>query len=126
MPPPRPEGLMTAAAIDVPVPPARPTDLASGLAALAAKVAARIGPAQDDRAALKALFVAAATPSPPPAPERPVPVATSRATPQPIVTSSLVAGFGPALDLGFSSAPTGDLTTTAFTGPAVKPLPVLR
>jgi hypothetical protein len=36
-----------------------------------------------------------------------------------------VADLGPALNLGFSAAPTGDLTSAAFTGPAVKPLPVL-
>jgi uncharacterized protein YcbK (DUF882 family) len=124
MPPPRPAEIMTAA-VDAPVPPARPSELAFGLAVLAAKTAARTSPAEDDRAALKALFGTAATASPPSPPARPIPIATSRAKPQPIVTSSL-AGPGPALDLGFSSTPTGDLTTTAFTGPAVKPLPVLR
>jgi uncharacterized protein YcbK (DUF882 family) len=126
MPPPRPTEMLIAN-IDAPMmPPVRPTDLAFGLAALAAKVAARSAPAADDRTALKALFVAAATPSPPPAPARPAPVATSRARPQPIVTSNLVADLGPALNLGFTATLTSDLTTTAFTGPAVKPLPVLR
>jgi hypothetical protein len=57
---------------------------------------------------------------------RPPVVATSRAKPQPIPTGSVVADLGPALDLGFSSAPNGDLTATAFTGPAVKALPILR
>jgi hypothetical protein len=83
--------------------------------------------ADDDRAALRALFAAAGTPMPPPSPPvRPPVVATARAKPQPILAGTVVADIGPALNLGFSSAPTGDLVATAFTGPAVKPLPVLR
>ncbi|MCB8822394.1 DUF882 domain-containing protein [Microvirga rosea] len=33
---------------------------------------------------------------------------------------------GPSLNMGFSSKPVGDLATNRFTGPAVKPLPVVR
>jgi hypothetical protein len=55
-------------------------------------------------------------------------VATARARPQPIPAGSghVVADLGPALNLGFSSMPTGDLVASTFTGPAVQPLPVLR
>ena len=123
MPPRRPDEV--AFAFDVPIPPMRPVELAS---LGPAPASGRLGPAQDDRSALKALFVAAATPTQPPAAAQPAPVATSRATPRPIPRggSSLLADLGPALNLRFSSAPTGDLVATAFTGPAVKPLPVLR
>jgi hypothetical protein len=127
MPPRRPDEITTAA-LGVPVPPARPVDLAGpGVSALAAGMTpARARLVEDDRAALRALFVAAATPTPPPSPPVRPPVATARATPQPILAGTVVADLGPALNLGFSSTPTGDLTATAFTGPAVKPLPVLR
>lgn len=125
MPPRRPNEIATAF-LDVPMPPARPTQLAAvGISALpAGHASSTVRVAEDDRTALRALFAAATTPSPPTPPTRPV--ATSRTRPQPILTSSLVADLGPALDLGFSAKPNGDLSVTSFTGPAVKPLPVLR
>jgi uncharacterized protein YcbK (DUF882 family) len=127
MPPRRPDEIMTGA-LGAPMPPARPVELAAmGPVPVPGTTSPRARLADDDRAALRALFAAAATPTAPSSPPvRPPLVATTRATPQPILTGTLVADIGPALNLGFSSAPTGDLIATAFTGPAVKPLPVLR
>jgi hypothetical protein len=127
LPPRRPDEI-TASLLDVPMPPARPIELAAMFSSPPANAVPKSGFAQDERTALRALFVAAATASPPPPPARPAPVTTARARPQPIpaASGSVVADLGPALNLGFSSMPTGDLTVTAFTGPAVKPLPVLR
>ena len=127
IPPRRPDEIMTGA-LGVPMPPARPVELAvATVASLGGMAPPRARLAEDDRTALRALFAAVATPTPPPSPPvRPPVVATARARPQPILTGTVVADLGPALDLGFSSAPTGDLIATAFTGPAVKPLPVLR
>ena len=79
---------------------------------------------------MRALFVTATTTPPPP--RAPARIATTRAKPQPIATDSLLdrnlllADLGPALNLRFASATSLELTTTAFTGPAVKPLPILR
>jgi hypothetical protein len=127
IPPRRPDEIMTGA-LGVPMPPARPVELAvATVASLGGMAPPRARLAEDDRTALRALFAAVATPTPPPSPPvRPPVVATARARPQPILAGTVVADLGPALDLGFSSAPTGDLIATAFTGPAVKPLPVLR
>ena len=127
LPPRRPDEIITGA-LAVPVPPARPVELAmAGILALAGTTPPRARLADDDRLALRALFVAAATPIQPPSPPvKPPVVETARARPQPILTSNIVADLGPALNLGFSKTPTGDLSVTAFTGPAVKPLPVLR
>jgi uncharacterized protein YcbK (DUF882 family)/general stress protein YciG len=127
LPPRRPDE-MVMGALAVPVPPARPVELAlAGVLALAGTTPPRARLADDDRLALRALFAAAATPTGPPSPPvKPPVVETARAKPQPILTGNLVADLGPALDLGFSKTPTGDLSATAFTGPAVKPLPVLR
>jgi uncharacterized protein YcbK (DUF882 family) len=81
-----------------------------------------------DRGALRALFATALSPSA--ATEARKPVATARAKAQPITaasltTASLTVAAGPVLSLGFSAKAT-DLSTAAFTGPAVKALPVLR
>ncbi|MBF9234774.1 DUF882 domain-containing protein [Microvirga sp. BT350] len=40
--------------------------------------------------------------------------------------SALMTTTGPSLNMGFSSKPMGDLATNRFTGPAVKPLQVVR
>jgi hypothetical protein len=72
---------------------------------------------------MRALFATAASPSGATDPRKPV--ATARAKPQPITTASLVVATGPVLSLGFSARAT-DLSTASFTGPAVKPLPILR
>lgn len=80
--------------------------------------------------------IASVEPPPPPRPERPVvlaalPAPTPSASIEPIIgpdrKASVKALFDPRtafLDLGFSQGVKSDLTTTQFTGPAVKPLPV--
>jgi len=80
--------------------------------------------------------IASVEPPPPPRPERPVmlaalPAPMPGASIEPIIgpdrKASVKALFDPRtafLDLGFSPAVKSDLTTTHFTGPAVKPLPV--
>ena len=72
----------------------------------------------EDRIRLRTLLVDAAIA---PTPQ----IRAPDARPQP-VPSSPVAKAPSVLAMGFSSAPMGDLTTTRFTGPAVKPLPILR
>ena len=86
------------------------------------------GLAPDERAALRALFATVANDSKPlPRVQLPrVQVVTSRARPLPLVPGVVVADLGPSLNLRFSGNPTGDLSTTRFTGPAVKFLAVLR
>jgi uncharacterized protein YcbK (DUF882 family) len=106
---------------------ARPEQTAAIPAAGAAPAAplqraAAAAPA-DERAALRALFAAAADE---PEPRAQPGLATARAKPAPVAPASLVAGPGPGLKLGFSQAPAGDLGSGRFTGPAVKPLPVMR
>jgi uncharacterized protein YcbK (DUF882 family) len=80
-------------------------------------------PNADDKAALRALFAAAATTSSPASRAK---VATSRTKPQPVAAGELLADMGPTLNLRLASNPTNDLSASRFTGPAVKPLPVLR
>ena len=46
--------------------------------------------------------------------------------PQPVAAGELLAHMGPTLNLRLASNPTNDLSASRFTGPAVKPLPVLR
>jgi uncharacterized protein YcbK (DUF882 family) len=131
-PPRRPDGMtMLAALADAPLPPLRPAELVARMPSRPADVATtaavglvpKPGLAQDQRAALRALFAAVANES------RPVPrvhVVTSRAKPEPLAAGVLVADLGPALNLRFSANPASDLSTTRFTGPAVKFLAVLR
>ncbi|MBZ6078767.1 DUF882 domain-containing protein [Microvirga puerhi] len=81
------------------------------------------------------LLIASIEPPQPPRPERPI-VTAALATPArssiaPIIgpdrTASVKALFDPRtafLDLGFAPELNSDLSTTGFTGPAVKPLPV--
>ena len=61
---------------------------------------------------------------------RPLPVPEAKAPPasRPSQTTALSALMAaePSLHMGFSSKPMGDLATNRFTGPAVKPLPVVR
>jgi uncharacterized protein YcbK (DUF882 family) len=122
MPPRRPDEITGTTLALAPLPPTRPVEFAS-LRGSVPDMAPRPGPAPEDRAALRALFVAAASRAEAaPAPR----IATSRARPEPVAPGGLLAELGPALNLGFSPTPPADLTTVAFTGPAVKPLPVLR
>jgi hypothetical protein len=119
------------------MPPARPIELASagqiGLAtrtdagpdsglAKASPAAPRPALTPDERAQLRTLFAAAASGS---APGPRVKVAIARAKAQGDAPSGFVATPGAGLALGFSGKP-ADLPGNRFTGPAVKPLPVLR
>jgi uncharacterized protein YcbK (DUF882 family) len=57
------------------------------------------------------------------------PVAEAKAPPaprKPATALSALMSAEPSLHMGFSSKPMGDLATSRFTGPAVKPLPVAR
>jgi hypothetical protein len=101
--------------VPTPTPPARTEALI--------QAAPSSAPPASDRGALRALFATAISPAGATDSRKPVP--TARARPQPITTASLVVATGPVLSLGFSASPT-DLSTASFTGPAVKPLPVLR
>ena len=65
-----------------------------------------------------------------PAPPRPL-AAPGLGTPSnagkpPVTALSALMSAEPSLHMGFSSRPVGDLATNRFTGPAVKPLPVVR
>nr|WP_245265232.1 DUF882 domain-containing protein [Microvirga flocculans] len=138
----------TVALAYAPLPPARPGSLAAsnpipvlaelrGAAEPAAEaVAAPLPPPRPD---LRPIQVAAANPA-----DIPVQVtgSTSRDTklkPQPAAAPqapaaakppatalSALMSSQPSLHMGFSSKPVGDLATNRFTGPAVKPLPVVR
>jgi hypothetical protein len=134
VPPRRPEelGILLAAA---PMPPSRPVSLATlgGSAPLVAPALngqmrtaeppARVPAAGDDRAALRALFEAAATPT---GPGRRVDVPTSRARLQPLAGGLELDDPGMKVRMVFSSANLGVPSAEAFSGPAVAPLPVLR
>jgi uncharacterized protein YcbK (DUF882 family) len=141
VPPRRPEDLgMIASFSDAPLPPSRPVELAAAVPAplppsrfvtsspdVAVAAAANTepkGPAPDERAALRALFAAVGTGGGVTTGGN---VPTARAKSQPVAPGgNVVATLGPALNLGFSSNPNGDLNAARFTGPAVKPVPVLR
>jgi hypothetical protein len=58
-----------------------------------------------------------------PAAEAKPPAAAKQA---PLTALSALMSAQPSLHMGFSSKPVGDLATNRFTGPAVKPLPVIR
>jgi hypothetical protein len=122
MPPRRPDEMTGSILAEAPLPPARPVALAALVNIPLPPMRLEPKPASDDRAGLRALFAAAVTP---PAPQ-PVRIAISRTKQQPILAGTVVADLGPALNLRFSPGTASDLSPTAFTGPAVKPLPVLR
>nr|WP_255616609.1 DUF882 domain-containing protein [Microvirga puerhi] len=52
--------------------------------------------------------------------------APSKDKSQHATTARALLTAGPSINMGFSSKPVGDLATNRFTGPAVKPLPVVR
>ena len=63
------------------------------------------------------------------APEVRVPAAKAppaRTPEKPVSALSALMSAEPSIHMGFSSKPVGDLATNRFTGPAVKPLPVVR
>jgi uncharacterized protein YcbK (DUF882 family) len=139
LPPKRPDEFVEFAALAyVPLPPTRPIELASagmiplptrtdarevaGLTGALSEAPAAPRLSDSDRAQLRALFATAATGA---APEPRVKVATARAKPQNDAPAGLVSAPSAGLAMGFSAKP-GDLSGNRFTGPAVKPLPVLR
>ncbi|HEX2727365.1 MAG TPA: DUF882 domain-containing protein [Beijerinckiaceae bacterium] len=139
MPPRRPDAMTVLTALmDAPLPPQRPVQVAAaGMLPLrsadvattaAVNLAPRPGFAPDERAALRALFATVANDSKPlPRVQLPrVQVVTSRARPLPLAPGVMVADLGPTLNLRLSANPTGDLSTTRFTGPAVKFLTLVR
>ncbi|WP_246179840.1 DUF882 domain-containing protein [Microvirga thermotolerans] len=155
MPPRRPDDIAATGAIAyAPIPPARPSVLAETnpipglpelrgslqLASLAASGSAGV-PLPPPRPGGQAVTVASAAPVALPAPAvreavRPEAprssLAETKAAPpparakEPPVAARALLTAGPSLQMGFSAKPVGDLATNRFTGPAVKPLPVVR
>jgi uncharacterized protein YcbK (DUF882 family) len=121
-------GATTTPAGQHPLPPVRPGARSILVAAAGSSPAlvpeAEVSPSaqaremKEDRTRLRSLLADAAIA---PAPR----VHASDSKPQ-AAPSSPAANAPAVLAMGFSSAPMGDLTTTRFSGPAVKPLPVLR
>jgi uncharacterized protein YcbK (DUF882 family) len=105
-----------------PLPPMRPHARPVAVASLDPRSATPVPSAPavagkgEDRFQLRALFSDAAG----------TPEATStKPKPRPAPAENVAVAAAP-LNLGFSAKPMGDLSASRFTGPAVKPLPVLR
>ncbi|EIM27339.1 DUF882 domain-containing protein [Microvirga lotononidis] len=139
----------TVALAYAPLPPARPGSLAAtnpipGLPEQrgATEMAAVQHPLPPPRPDLRPVVVASAspvdipvtgsTPKAPPKAEKAKPAAApeAKAAPTarkpPATALSALMSAEPSLHMGFSNKPAGDLATNKFTGPAVKPLPVVR
>jgi uncharacterized protein YcbK (DUF882 family) len=121
-----PAGLLVALqGIDHPAPPPRPSRSIAVASASPDAIsmptvpteAATKEPAKSDRDQLRAL---AAHP-----PAAHAPAVPSRTKPAPVPLGSLLTA-GPSLTTSFSTEPMGDLATNRFTGPAVKPLSLVR
>ncbi len=137
LPPKRPGDVIDIAALAfMPMPPARPIELASAMIGLPTRSDATAGafPARalpesagaarltsEERIHLRALFATVASGA---APGPRVKIATARAKPQAGAPGGHVAAASAGLALGFS-AKAPDLPGDRFAGPAVKPLPVL-
>ncbi len=136
--PPRRPGEFDAILVAMPLPPTRPIEMvavggsapvvAASLNGLMRSPPARTPPgapivATDERAALRALFEAAATPTNP-APS--ADVMTSRTRPEPLAAVIALADPGSRVLMMFSSASLDALGADAFSGPAVAPLPILQ
>lgn len=152
IPPRRPDApeelIPTTALAYAPLPPARPDSLAATnpipvLAELrgSTEVAAIQVPLPPPRPDQRPITVASAAPidipvtgsTPRTLPKdtkaKPAPVEAkpaAAAAKKPATTLSALMSAEPSLHMGFSSKPVGDLATNKFTGPAVKPLPVVR
>jgi uncharacterized protein YcbK (DUF882 family) len=124
LPPPRPAlpGGATILAAARPAPAPAP---AAAPAAPARSAAEDLTPGMMDRAALRALFASATITGPSNHPERTV-VATAKARPAEKDLTGLTGRPAAAVAGGFAAAPSADLTTDRFTGPAVKAVPVQR
>lgn len=136
--PPRRPGDLDAVLVAMPLPPTRPIEMAA-FGGSAPVVAASLNglmrspPARspasapvvagDERAALRALFEAAAMPTSP-APQ--ADVTTSRTRPEPLAAAVALADPGSRVRMVFSSASLDALGVDAFSGPAVAPLPILQ
>jgi hypothetical protein len=136
----------TVALAYAPLPPARPGSLAAtnpipGIPELrgSTEMAAVQHPLPPPRPDLRPIVVAAASPVDIPvtgstprelAKAKPAAVPEAKAPPAakkpPTTALSALMSAEPSLHMGFSSKPVGDLATNRFTGPAVKPLPVVR
>ena len=107
LPPPRPERAIVvaaASAVDIPVTGSTPKS-----------------PAEAQPKDARAKTVSAPEVKSPPAKAPP-----ARTAPQPVTALSALMSAEPSIHMGFSDKPVGDLATNRFTGPAVKPLPVVR
>jgi hypothetical protein len=136
----------TVALAYAPLPPTRPSSLAAtnpipGIPELrgSLETAAVQHPLPPPRPDLRPIVVAAASPvdipvtgstpkglvkaKPAAAPEAKSPPVAKK---PPVTALSALMSAEPSLHMGFSSKPAGDLATNRFTGPAVKPLPVVR
>jgi uncharacterized protein YcbK (DUF882 family) len=139
LPPRRPgDELFAGTLVFAPLPPSRPVELASlGTPTLpAARVpdappsaravvepAPKAGPADEGRLQLRALFAAVAQET---TPARKAPVATTKAKAIPAETAGHVANEATGVRMSFTTKAPDELPSSRFTGPAVKPLPVLR
>jgi hypothetical protein len=155
LPPRRPDAdevVETVALAYAPIPPARPGSLADtnpipaigelrGVTEVASLTTAPLPPPRPE---MRTITVAAAapveipsttgsTPRSVPVPDKPkpqpAPTAKRPAQPAgnaPVSALTALLSAEPSLGMGFSSKPPGDLATNRFTGPAVRPLPVVR
>lgn len=153
MPPRRPDAEdepETTALAYAPLPPARPGSLAAtnpipvlselrGATEVTVASAVPLPPPRPDRAIVVAaasaidIPVTGSTPRSLPKETKakvvaaPEPKAPPAKTPQkPVSALSALMSSEPSVHMGFSNKPVGDLATNKFTGPAVKPLPVVR
>ncbi len=151
IPPRRPDApeelIPTTALAYAPLPPARPDSLAATnpipvLAELRGSTDANVGPVPlpPPRPDMRPIAVASAAPveipvvtgsTPRSLPKdtkaKPTPVEQKPSAPKkPSTALSALMSAEPSLHMGFSNKPIGDLATNKFTGPAVKPLPVVR
>jgi uncharacterized protein YcbK (DUF882 family) len=105
--------------VEHPMPPPRPAAAPVVVASLGVAATASVAPLPIAAAARQAL------PQPQLRPAAPAPV-PARTKAAPVSSGSLVTAAGTGLKLGFSTNPMSDLSPNRFTGPAVKPLPVIR
>jgi uncharacterized protein YcbK (DUF882 family) len=148
IPPRRPDApedlIPTTALAYAPLPPARPGSLAATnpipvLAELRGSTDAGVSPTPlpPPRPDLRPIAVASAAPvdipvtgsTPKDTKVKPAPMETKSspsAPKKPSTALSALMSAEPSLHMGFSNKPVGDLATNRFTGPAVKPLPVVR
>ncbi len=146
IPPRRPDApeelIPTTALAYAPLPPARPDSLAATnpipvFAELRGSTDSGVGPVPlpPPRPDLRPIAVASAAPmdipvtgsTPRDIKAKPAPIEQRPSAPKkPSTALSALMTAEPSLHMGFTNKPLGDLATNKFTGPAVKPLPVVR